>query len=947
MKGAINSKNFTMNNLSRNMPVAFVVGAAGFIGSHLVEKLLEKGVQVVGCDNFYTGKRENLTEAGKSKDFHLLSQTLPTATDLNLPRLDYAVFVVSEDISPDEYEKNLNKFLELCTLHKSKTVLCSSVDLYDSKQEIPENLKQAEIRLADVALTQKINARVVRLSAVFGPRMHFRSNDPMIRLIKSAARNKLNEEQTPLEFTTRALFISDAVNLLIKALMHGSTAQKIYDGCLLEPIKVSEIKQLLMDPVWYEEKGFKATELPPWPTPNLNKTIKELSWKPHAQIIASLKETLAFFKEHPDLTPKVVIEDKKPSKPWQFSKLDKIEDDAKEDLSEKKKDKVKVQKLKINSSRIKHQTVTLIGVIIIFFALIFPVLRFCVSAFEVKTHLDNSIKQTSLGNFDEAVNESNMAIGDARFLIDSFSSLSFVKNIDFLNKPYRTIEQALVLVSQTTDANLHTVSGAKMLAGAMSVISGEKAGDSTLLFNDAKTELAAADSEIGQVSANLENQEFTNQIPVALQQNLDFIKSKISAYHQTINLGRALIDLLPQIIATDGEKSYLVVLQDNRNLRPGGGSIRAYSLVTFNQGKLKEIKADMVENLDSSYVARIDPPVELKNDLGESNWRLKDAAFDPDFPTSARNIIWFFGKESGVKVSGVVTLDLESVSKLIEAVGSLKTDSGMEINSSNVYQKVALTRDGNKTSAEVLKVLVERVFYLSKQNWVTLAKNSEESLIQKHLLIYLTDPNAFSYLSARNWTGGMPVQIKEKAGERNESLALSEVNMTQGQDSTAIERSMNVESTIDDKGVVSHKLTLDYAPSEKLTGPYKTRLKIYLSGGTKMLKTTWGGKIIKDISSFSDFGKFGYSMLLELGVGEQKQLVLEYQDVAPVKFENNQMKYQLAINKQVGSLSIPTNFKLIFPQNIKAESGLIIGAGDVSISSQLSQDRVFEVILKK
>jgi len=930
-----------MNNLSRNKPVAFVVGAAGFIGSHLTEKLLEKGIQVVGVDDFSSGSRANLVEANKDKNFQLLSQTLSGLNDLQFPRLDYAVFTISESISREQYGDTFKKFLDFCSPHTPKVILISSINLYDSKKDDLDSLEIAEKKLAEIALANKINARVVRLAAVFGPRMNFRDADPIIRLIKSAVTDKLNQEQTPLEFTTRALYIDDVVDLLIKAIMHGSTAQKIYDGATTEPIKVSEIKQLLMDPVWYEEKGFKPTELPPWYTPNLNKTIKELSWRSHTNITAALKGTLAFFKEHPYEAAKEEPVISKPTIPWHFSKLGEEIEELKTDLAQgNKPQKEGVKKLKINTSSIKHKTMSMIGLVIIFFALIFPILKFGISSYEIKIHLENSIKQTSLGNFPEAMRESAQAVGDIEYLNNTFGHLSFIKNIEAIKPTYEAAEQSLYLASKVINANLHTVTGAKSLADGFAVISGEKTGDSTTLIEDAKSELLAADSEIGQVSANLKDKNYTDKIPTVFQQELKNLEGKINLYRQTINLGKTLVDLLPQAIPADREKSYLIVLEDNRILRPGGGQIRSYVVVTFNNGKLKEIKGDMVENLDKTYKARIEPPIELKNDLGESNWRLKDAAYDPDFPTSARNILWFYGKETGINVSGVIVLDLESISKLLVAVGPLKIgNQGEEVNSTNLYNKIALTRDGNQISADVLKVLVERIFYLSKQNWVILAKNSEESLSQKHLLIYLADINAFSYLSSIGLAGIMPVQTKEKVGQRQEFLSLSEINMSSGQASSAVERTINVESKLDGSGIISHKLTLDYTATEKLTSPYKNRLKIYLTGGTKMVKATWGDKIIKDLSPFSDYGRSGFSILLDLGAGEQKQLVLEYQDLAPAKFENNQLKYSLNIFKQIGQQSIPFNFKLIYPEGIKADKS--------SFSDQISEDKNFEIILSK
>jgi nucleoside-diphosphate-sugar epimerase len=62
--------------LSRNHPVSLVIGAAGFIGSHLIEQLLKIGVQVIGVDSLETGRRENLEEAFKHKSFHFISSSV-------------------------------------------------------------------------------------------------------------------------------------------------------------------------------------------------------------------------------------------------------------------------------------------------------------------------------------------------------------------------------------------------------------------------------------------------------------------------------------------------------------------------------------------------------------------------------------------------------------------------------------------------------------------------------------------------------------------------------------------------------------------------------------------------------------------------------------------------------------------------------------------------------
>jgi nucleoside-diphosphate-sugar epimerase len=940
-----------MNNLSRNRPVGFVVGAAGFIGSHLVEELLAKNIQVIGIDDFSTGFKDNLAEANKNRDFQLISSELPLSNNLVLPRLDYAVFAITDSENSPKYQKTFKAFLDFCLPLTTKIIFVSSIDLYDSDSE-NDNLSFAENYLAKKAAENKINARILRLSAVFGPRMHFRGNDPIFRLIKSSISGKLNQEASPLEFTTRALYIKDAIKLLIKTIMHGATSQKIYDGVAIEPIKISEIKQVLLDPLWYEQKGFTPTLLPPWPTPNLNKTRKELSFKPTEDIVKALKETQIYFNSHKDRIPESSFKESP-------KKVGEVEEEVEkaDEIKEKETDHSKNSHtpISIKSKNIKSKLAFLAGILIIFFALIFPFLRFGFEIWQAKTHLENSVTQMSAGNFINAENESKEAIGDIKNLNNSIEKASFIKQLGIFNQPYQTTSQTLSMANKIIEANHHTITGAKYLATGLSIVSGEKEGDSLKNFADAKTELETADSDLGEVSANLSEEQFSNNLPSYLKEIFGNLESKVISYRKTISLGKTLADLLPEIIAPDGVKNYLIMLQDNRILRPGGGVLKAYTELTFDHGRLAKIKADSIENLDRQFSDRINPPAELKSDLGETNWRLRDGSFDLDFPTSARNISWFFNKESGNSVSGVIAIDFNAASKLLQAVGPLKINgSNEEINADNLLTKIPLGREGNQPSADLLKGLVERIVYLSKQNWVVLAENSGQSLSQKNLLVYLSDPNAFSYLSSNNWTGKVMSQKVEKIGEVDDFLAFSETNMSLGQDSTAIKRSVIFDNKIDSINILSHQLSIKFSATEKLTGKYRNRFKVYLPAKTKLIKASFGETVIKDISPFSDYGRAGYSWLLELNPNEEKTLTLDYQDINPLKFSNKELSYNLEVLKQPSQQSIPFEFKLAFPLEYKAslqdnnmETDLKVGTGEVNTKTDLSKDIKFKIILNQ
>ncbi|MDP3758477.1 MAG: NAD-dependent epimerase/dehydratase family protein, partial [Candidatus Daviesbacteria bacterium] len=146
---SINSKNSIL--LSRNNPIALVVGAAGFLGSHLVDKLLDKRIQVIGVDDLQYGEKFNLQKATENRNFHLVIES-PDKLDLDLPRLDYIFIVLAGGI-------NFREILEQFRKEKSRCLLVSSINLYErgNLEKSLEWLKEAESRIAKFAKENNLN----------------------------------------------------------------------------------------------------------------------------------------------------------------------------------------------------------------------------------------------------------------------------------------------------------------------------------------------------------------------------------------------------------------------------------------------------------------------------------------------------------------------------------------------------------------------------------------------------------------------------------------------------------------------------------------------------------------------------------------------------------------------------------------------------------------------
>ena len=120
----------------------------------------------------------------------------------------------------------------------------------------------------------------------------------------------------------------------------------------------------------------------------------------------------------------------------------------------------------------------------------------------------------------------------------------------------------------------------------------------------------------------------------------------------------AVSDRLPAILGWDGPRRYLVLTQNPAELRPTGGYIGSYGILTFDRGRPTERTFRDSALLDFPWdFPFMKPPTELTNYLlgpGQP-WQFADANWSPDFPTSARDALRLYENESGDdRIDGVI-----------------------------------------------------------------------------------------------------------------------------------------------------------------------------------------------------------------------------------------------------------------------------------------------------
>ena len=202
--------------MSKKIIKNIVTGGAGFLGSHLIDKLMYKGESVICLDNFLTGNKKNIRKWYKNKNFELINH------DLTKP-----IFVEGDRIwhlgcpaSPSHYQTNpiytaktiflgtLN-MLDLAKKLKSKIFLASTSEIYGDPKVHPqtedyfgfvnpigirscytEGKRIAETLFFDYQRLYNLDIRVARIFNTYGPRMTINDGRVMSNFIVQALNNK-------------------------------------------------------------------------------------------------------------------------------------------------------------------------------------------------------------------------------------------------------------------------------------------------------------------------------------------------------------------------------------------------------------------------------------------------------------------------------------------------------------------------------------------------------------------------------------------------------------------------------------------------------------------------------------------------------------------------------------------------------------------------------------
>jgi len=391
-----------------------------------------------------------------------------------------------------------------------------------------------------------------------------------------------------------------------------------------------------------------------------------------------------------------------------------------------------------------------------------------------------------------------------------------------------------------------------------------------------------------------------------------------------------LVQLLPALTGYPQESNFLVILQNNDELRPTGGFIGTYGLMTIKNAKPDNIVTEDVYHLDMPCIDKLTmtPPAPISKYMGVTYWWLRDANWSPDFPTSAQQIETMFLAESNcagrlnTQPTAIIAINPNLISDLLKLVGPI-TVEGTTYDSSNfqpllqytvevAYQEKDITSWNRKNVINsVVSELEKRLINLPSHQWPEVFGILQNNITKKNLQIYFANESYQKVATELGITGA----VKNTA---QDYLMVIDANLAAFKSDSVIEKKISYSVSNSAEGLIS-RVTLNYQHNggfDWRTTRYRSYTRIYAPYGSRLIS----GGDLTDFSITDDqaLNKTVFGFFWTIEPGQAKSTDISYRLPKNITPET----YELYFQKQSGSRLAEFSYnKNLGPQKIYQWAG--------------------------
>lgn len=560
--------------------------------------------------------------------------------------------------------------------------------------------------------------------------------------------------------------------------------------------------------------------------------------------------------------------------------------------------------------------------------------------------------------------------------------------------------QLLEMADAGTETAVHAVTALKPI---LLLLQSDQAGAASLpqlvhALDEARPGLAQASQSFERVAHARANIENLDQFPQQIQSLFALADAWLPIGQDSLTV----VQILPDILGVDGRRHYLLLAQNEDEIRATGGFISGLGLLTVEDGDIHELTFQDAStfdnvNLRDNSASYGFPPKPLYELMKLDYFLMRDANYWPDFPYSAQAAIDLYLKVAPeTQIDGVIAIDQEFMSLLVAATGPVTIpQTGQTITAQNTVEsfRSAFNIQEGQTVAEWIgnrkaflttfasAILTKVQSDFGSVDPIVFTQNIHAALASRHLQLYMLDTNEQATLDALNWDG----RLEDPAGQ--DFLLVLDTNMGFNKTNMHVARSITYDVGLAAAGTAVADLTISYThatpaadglPCEQgisyVNAPtyeeiadrcYFNFLRVYTPLGTALQDATTHfipGDILvstvpwnqpaETINEFANFTTFTNFMMVPRGDSLTTSFTYEL-PTRVVRAENGRNIYQLWLRQQAGTVGDPVSVSVTLPPgaalvktSASQEAQINQSGSTVNFQLDLHEDTLLTVIFE-
>lgn len=541
-----------------------------------------------------------------------------------------------------------------------------------------------------------------------------------------------------------------------------------------------------------------------------------------------------------------------------------------------------------------------LGLIVLVMGVVFGVYLW--NVVNIVKNLDKPIKLLEEKKIDEAKKSVQKYLVLSKKLEDFWGNTK-VGEINKISREVLKIEEKACLLAESVDK-------------INSVVFEEKIIDTKMELNNISKLLLEVETEVGVLQGRLVS--VRKWIPGRWRPQIDEVSELILKNIEMLSKTKQMVSILPEFLGLDGKRrDYLVLLQNEMEIRATGGFIGSYGILSFGDGRLVSFDVKDVYEADGQLKGHVEPPEEIKRYLGEAGWFMRDSNWKASFPASSKDIQWFFEKETGRKVDGIIGVNLAVIKSMLNATGPIFVpDFKEKISKDNLYEQAEFYSEskffpGSVQKASFLGGMGKQLFLeianLKTSQRYDLVLGLMESMEKNDLQMSLNDPAVAGLVADLGWDGEVFGGSCGTVDCYGDYLFVVESNFGVNKANYFLYRSIEQKVDIKEAGV-DRTLRINYENMAKSGnwpgGDYKNYMRIYLPIDIQVseVSVTSGGQKqilpLNEVKMTNMYNKRELGFLVLVPISSKVVVEVKYSsDFAQMK---DKFSYMLYVQRQSG-----------------------------------------------